>query len=153
MKKIILLALCLVSTSAFAKSYSCDASGTGEKTIDSFTLVKTGSGENATLEFHPVGAHKGWDLSPTSSGNRDAREHRPNWVEENGTGEYSAGANPQEFNKGISPDKNKPVFVSAIFVSQGVMQDKESGYVMIEFRYANGSGAAMHGRQYNCEAK
>jgi len=153
MKALIALAM-LVSSSAFAaNSYDCSNTATGERTIDAFTLVKLQNGANATVELHPVGAHKGWDLSPTASADRAARQHNPSDVEVNGTAEYTPVANQQEFNKAIGPKPGQPVYVSAIFVSQGLLQDKSSGYVKVEYRYAIGSGAAMHSRQYTCTVK
>jgi hypothetical protein len=153
MKALIALAM-LVSSAAFAaNSYDCSNTATGQRTIDAFTLVKLQNGANATVEFHPVGAHKGWDLSPTISAVRGDRAHHPADVQENGTSEFTPVANPQEFNKAIAPKPGQPVYVSAIFVSQGLLQDKSSGYVKVEYRYDMGSGAGMHSRQYLCTVK
>jgi hypothetical protein len=153
MKGLFVSVVLLVSSTAFAASYECKSSGSGSKTIDAFTVVKMNRGENSTLEFHPVGVSKGWDLSPTSSGKRCTRLHNPGLVAPNGTAEYCPGARVEEFNRAISPNPNEPVYLSAIFVSQGLLQDKDSGYVQIEYRYENGSGAPMHTRKYDCEIK
>jgi hypothetical protein len=134
---------------ANAASFTCTAGGKGQKTVDSFTVVKMEAGPNATLEFHVKG--KSIALSPTGSADRGDRAHRPQDVEPKGTAEYVPETNMQELNIGLANDPKDPPFVSAIFVSQGLLQDKGSGYVTIEYRYAEGSGAAMHARHYDCE--
>jgi len=118
------------------KTYRCVTEHAGK--ADKIAILML---DNATMELHF--AWKNFTLSPDAVDSVTAPDaHR--------SIRFAPMADGQDFQNELfndRADKENPPKTSAVFVSQGLIQEKSSGFVQVEYETDDGDKA----RTYNCE--